>query len=208
MLFTEFEKYIKDRRGALHVGAHVGKERMWYIEQGFTKVIWFEPNEELFSILEYNIKGFVNHKAFNVGVHDTLKNAQLHIASNKGQSSSILELGTHKIHHPKIHYLYNKNIDLIRMDDFFQNTSNKIDDFNFLNIDVQGVELNVIKSFGYLINKLDYIYTEVNEEHLYQECCLIGEIDAYLKAFDFERVATHMTQYKWGDAFYVKKNLL
>ena len=208
MLFTEFEKYIKDRRGALHVGAHVGKERDWYVEQGFKPVLWFEPTKSVFQYLVQNIVGYDNHVAYNIGIHDSLKKAQLHIASNKGQSSSLLELGTHKLHHPKVHYIKDQEVKLMRMDDFLQQHNLDIQKFNFLNIDVQGVELNVIKSFGYLINKLDYIYTEVNEEHLYQECCLIGDIDAYLKAFVFVRVATHMTQYKWGDAFYVKKNLL
>ena len=210
MLFTSFERFIKSRRGAIHVGANDGAERVWYIKQGFEKVLWFEPNEELFQKLIKNIKekGCEKYKAFNIGIHDTIERADLHIANNNGQSSSILELGTHKTHHPKVHYVRNQEIDLIRMDVFFQNTSNKIEDFNFLNIDVQGVELNVIKSFGNLISKLDYIYTEVNEEELYVGCGLISEIDSYLKQFEFERVATHMTKNKWGDAFYVNKNLL
>ena len=150
----------------------------------------------------------MKHKAFNVGIHDIIEKTDLHIANNNGLSSSILELGTHKEHHPKVHYVRNQEINLMRMDSFFKNTSNKIEDFNFLNVDVQGVELNVIKSFGSLISKLDYIYTEVNEEELYVGCELVGEIDAYLKQFEFKKVATHMTRHKWGDAFYVKKNLL
>ncbi len=64
------------------------------------------------------------------------------------------------------------------------------------------MELNVIKSFGSFIEKLDYIYTEINEEKLYKECCLVNEIDSYLKLRGFVRIATKMTIYKWGDALY------
>jgi FkbM family methyltransferase len=208
MIFTDFEKYLKGKRGAFHVGAHLGEERHWYVKHGFSPVLYFEPNTILFPILEKNLKGFKNHTAYNVGVHDTITQTTLHISSNNGESSSILELGTHKIHHPKVHYIKNQEIALIRMDDFITRFNVDMEKFNFLNIDVQGVELGVIKSFGNLINKLDYIYTEVNEEYVYEGGCLIGEIDTYLKLFEFERVATHMTPYKWGDAFYIKKSLL
>ena len=204
MLFTNFTHYLKEKRGAIHVGAHEGKERNWYIQQGFDKVIWFEPNKEVFNRLQERIGSVFGHKAHNLGVHDTLDKAVLHIANNNGQSSSILDLGTHKVYYPKIKYIQDQEIQLIRLDNFFSIEGNNISDFNFLNIDVQGVELNVVKSFGTLITKMDYIYTEVNEEYLYCDCTLINEIDTYLNKFGFSRKATRMTSNKWGDAFYLK----
>lgn len=206
MLFTNFDRYLKEKRGAIHVGAHEGQERNWYIQQGFDKVIWFEPNKELFDRLQKRIEIINGHRAFNLGVHDVLKKATLHISSNDGQSSSILELERHSFYHPTVTYVDEQEIELIRMDDFFlEGNDYSVLDFNFLNIDVQGVELNVIKSFGNLITKMDYIYTEVNEEPLYKNCCLIGEIDQYLKQYGFVRKETLMTKNKWGDAFYLKE---
>ena len=56
------------------------------------------------------------------------------------------------------------------------------------------------------LQHVDYIYTEVNTEQVYQGCDEIGQIDEYLKQFGFERLATQVyEQYGWGDAFYVKK---
>ena len=208
MLFTDFEKYLKEKRGVLHVGAHTGEELDWYEAKGFTRGIWFEPNVELFPLLQYHIKGHDNHIAFNIGIHDTLRIAVLHIASNEGQSSSILDLGTHKKYYPNVRYIGDQEIKLMRMDDFLQANSIDINEFNFLNVDVQGVELNVIKSFGELLGKLDYIYAEVNEEELYVGISLLPEVDKYLEGFGFCRVGTYMTPKKWGDAFYIKKSLL
>ena len=37
-----------------------------------------------------------------------------------------------------------------------------INDYNFLNVDVQGSDLNVILSFGELLNKIDFVYSEIN----------------------------------------------
>lgn len=203
MLFKTFEKHIKRRMGAIHVGAHMGVEKDWYVQQGFSPVIWFEPNTEVFFRLANHLKSTRNHMAFNIGIHDELKFAKLHIANNKGQSSSILEFGTHTKYRPDIMYIGDEDIHLMRMDNFLFLTGRDINDYNFLNIDVQGVELNVLKSFGELLGALDYIYTEVNEEHLYKDCALIGDIDRYVEKFGFKRTDTFMTKQKWGDAFYV-----
>ncbi len=208
MLFQNFKKYLKEVRGVLHVGAHTGQELDMYETEGFTRVVWFEPNNKIFPILQANIAEYNNHQAFNIGIHDTLQKATLHISSNNGESSSLLDLGTHKRHYPRIRYVSDQEITLVRMDDFLQVNSIDIGEFNFLNVDVQGVELNVMKSFGDLLGKLDYIYTEVNEEELYIGLDLFPEIDRYLHAFRFRRVALYMTPKKWGDAFYVKTNLL
>ena len=180
---------------------------MWYAEQDFQGVLWFEPNPELFPILQENLKDYNNQMAFNIGIHDTIKKAVLHVASNEGQSSSILDLGLHAAYYPKVRYVKDIEIKLMRMDNFLFLSGRDIKQFNFLNIDVQGVELNVIKSFGNLINCLDYVYTEVNEEELYKGCALITEIDYYLAQYKFDSVLTKMQKKKWGDALYVKAHL-
>ena len=208
MLFTKFEKHIKVIKGAIHVGGHEGQERDWYRKLGFSPVIWFEPNKTLFQRLKRNLRGYVNQEAFNIGVHDTLEEAPLHISNNNGQSSSLLELGLHTVHHPKVKYIRDEVVPLTRIDTFFEDGNLDIKDYNLLNVDVQGVELNVIKSFGDLIGELDYVYAEVNEAEVYKECALVTEIDAYLEKYGFCRKVTYMTKCQWGDAFYIKKSLL
>jgi len=85
----------------------------------------------------------------------------------------------------------------------------KIDDFNFMNVDVQGADLNVILSMGEFLKNMDFIYTEINTIHMYDGCHLINEMDESLSEHGFIRTMTH--EYHgggWGDALYVKKNLL
>jgi len=202
MLFTNFETLITERRGALHVGAHDGGERDFY--KSFTEVLWFEPRKEAFEALERNLLFYPNQTAYNYGIFDETKTAIINVASN-GESSSLLKLGTHRIHHPNITYVKKEAVELIRMDEFLQKNEIDISRFNFLNIDVQGVELSVIKSFGSLISQIDYIYTEVNREPLYEGCCLVDEIDKYLDEYGFVRTHTKWTKANWGDAFYMKR---
>jgi hypothetical protein len=55
------------------------------------------------------------------------------------------------------------------------------------------------------LNKVDYLYTEVNSDYVYKDCALVTELDEYLKNFGLERVETKWTNCKWGDAFYMRK---
>jgi FkbM family methyltransferase len=208
ILTKKFEQYLKNLRGAIHVGANVGEERTWYKDQGFKKVLWFEPNKNLFPKLVDNLKEYPEQFAFNLGIHDYLKEGTLHISDNAGQSSSLLELGLHKKYHPKVHYIGDQVVALTRLDYFLEDAGEKIEDFNFLNIDVQGSELNVLKSLGDQLCKFDYVYLEVNDQELYVGCALLPEVDSYLDLCGFIRLKTEMTQWHWGDAFYIKEGSL
>jgi FkbM family methyltransferase len=205
-MILEISKYLKNVRGAVHVGGHDGEERDFY-DKYFSFVVYFEPNVKLFKRLLKNIYGYPNQTAFNFGVHDTLTEAELNISSNDGQSSSILEFGTHATNHPDVKYIGKQTIKLVRLDEMFIDYLD-IQKFNFLNIDVQGVELNVIKSLGMLLYSFDYVYCEVNNQEVYKNCSRVEEIDTYLSDFKFTRVETKWTKAGWGDALYIKSNLL
>ena len=56
--------------------------------------------------------------------------------------------------------------------------------------------------------KVDYLYTEVNSDQVYRDCSLINELDDYLKQFGLVRVETKWTEFRWGDAFYIRNTLL
>ena len=64
-----------------------------------------------------------------------------------------------------------------------------------MNLDIQGKELDALKSMGDYIQYVQYIYTEVNSEKVYKDCALLPEIDEFLKEKGFIRVACKM----WGN---------
>jgi len=76
-------------------------------------------------------------------------------------------------------------------------------------MDTQGYELEVLRGAKRTLEKIEYIYTEVNQDEVYENNAMIGDLDLFLNDFDMERVATgwHGSQ-TWGDAFYVKRGLL
>jgi len=74
----------------------------------------------------------------------------------------------------------------------------------FINLDIQGVELRAIKGLGEYLSHIDYIYTEVNEDSVYENNDLLKDIDKYLLLKGFSRKETCIINGNWGDALYTR----
>ena len=199
------KKYNILIKGILHVGAHYCEEITDYERLiPRSKILWVEAMPD---IVENCKKMFPNINIEQAVISDKNELVTFNV-SNNGQSSSILELGTHSILHPHIHYTNNFQAETKLLSQFIKNYDIE---YNFLNLDIQGAELKALKSLGNILHQFDYIYTEVNSVYVYKNCALIGEIDKYLDEFNFVRVEVQWwydNRTDWGDAFYIKKNLL
>lgn len=202
MLMTDLNKHFKTPlKGAIHIGAHHGQEKNWYLKNGIDPIVWVEANPEY----EIGLKARCpNDVVIISGVGNENKVETFKIANN-GESSSFLNLGTHEKEHPHVNFVNEINVQIKPMSDIILENNIDIDKYNFLNVDVQGYELEVFKGFKDYLNIFDYVYCEVNEDYLYENCALINEIDDYLLNFNLTRVETFMTVHKWGDALYIKK---
>ena len=190
-------------RGALHLGANIGEEAEAYYRNNVTKVIWIEGNPELREQLEKNISKYQGQKAYIQCVGDENKDTILHISNNASQSSSVLDLGTHKTAHPEVHFVKDIPVRIRRIDDMFAADEwGDLKDVDFLNIDLQGAELMALRGMGDLLKQFKWAYLEVNKEPLYVGCPMVEEIDEYMAGFGFKRIVTEWTNFGWGDACY------
>lgn len=200
-----YKKYSMDISGILHVGAHECEELVSYMKCGvkMNNVYWVEGNEVIYSKMKNkNIPNIYNSL---IDFEDD-KEVVFNI-SNNGQSSSILEFGTHSLHHPQVKYIEKKTYKTKRLDTFIDENKIPIEKINFINLDIQGIELRALKSMEKYLHNVDYIYTEVNNDYVYKDCNLIGEIDEYLEKLNFKRFDTKFYgNTGWGDAFYMKVN--
>lgn len=189
--------------GILHIGACELEEKQWYNQCGIDDehIQWFEANPKIVADMK---KKNPTAKIINYAMGSENKDeVVLNVANNK-QSSSLLQLGTHLVEHPQIHYTEQITVSMKRFDSLVESGRVKIEGYNFLNLDVQGYELEVLKGFGDLLHKVDYIYSEVNCAELYIGCPMIEELDKYLNAYGFIRKDTVMLSHKWGDCLYVR----
>jgi len=191
--------------GILHIGAHECEELNDYNRVGVnnSNIYWVEAMQEKVDFCKNRYNGVNIYQA----VIDEEDNKEITFnITNNGQSSSILEFGSHETSHPSVRVVSKQQMLTTRMDSLIEREHIPIERLNFVNLDIQGVELRALKSMEKYLQHVKYIYTEVNTEQVYKGCNLIGEIDEYLKQFGFTRVAQHIyKEYGWGDAFYIKQ---
>ena len=75
-------------------------------------------------------------------------------------------------------------------------------------MDTQGYELEVLKGATRVMEKIDYVYTEVNRIEVYENNAMVEELDAFMLQYDMIRAHEWWHVHGWGDAFYVKTHLI
>ena len=81
-----------------------------------------------------------------------------------------------------------------------------MNNYDFINIDTQGSELEILKGFEEYLDNIKYIYAEINVKKLYKDIALLSELDDYLYKKGFIRVETVIHEdVGWGQGFYIRK---
>ena len=201
-LASIMEEYGIALNGVFHIGAHKCEEMPIYKKLGLepTDVVWIDAMDTYVFLAK---KWGIPH-IYNAVVTDKDDDVISFNISNNNQSSSILELETHLLEHPDIHYVDTIQMNTITVDTFFKRNTLDPKKYNMWTIDIQGAELLALKGGVESLAHADLLYLEVNERELYKGCALIGEIDTFLEVHGFKRIRTEMTRHGWGDAVYIK----
>jgi FkbM family methyltransferase len=188
-------------KGVLHVGAHKCEELEIYNNYITPdKIVWIEANPTL---VKENLKSYPNLKIFSevVGEEDG-KEVNFNITNNT-LSSSTLDFKEHSKLHPHVKIVdkfktYTKTLNTI-----FEENNLNFNNYNFLVLDIQGVELSALKGLKNNLSHFNAIFTEINEDELYEGCCKLKDLDVYLQQFNFKRkFVTSLNGY--GNALYLK----
>ena len=197
------KKYDLKIKGVSHFGAHLGQEVDSYLQNNINNIHLFEPQKKIFDQLVSNHKKKVGLHFYNFGLGSENKMVKMYLDSAESQSSSILKPKSHLNLHPNIKFEGSEDIELKIYDNL------KIQNVNFLNIDVQGYELETLIGCKDSLSSIDYIYTEINSQEVYEDCPLVQDLDKFFTDNNFLRIETRwFDNLAWGDAFYIKTKYL
>jgi len=193
--------------GVIHVGAHHGQEIAEYIEMGSSRVILFEPLMNNFRVLNNNVLNFqsthpeVKINSYNVALGNSSNSSvKMNLSTNDLMSSSILTPKDHLTRHPEVGFGGEEFVLMNKLDDYVDQCFG----CNFLAIDTQGYELEVLRGGTEVLNSIDYVYCEVNRAEVYEGNAFVEEIDDFLLNYSMTRIATNWAGGIWGDALYQK----
>jgi FkbM family methyltransferase len=200
------KKYNAEIKGVIHIGAHTGEEHSTYIDIGINKLVYFEPLPHIFEKLVSNVKDS-NVIFHNCALGNDNTKIGMYVEKNDRYGcSSILKPSKN---YDRVPFLDEKVfVDMKKLDTF-----NFGKEFNMLNIDVQGYELEVLKGSTKTLENIDYIMCEINRSTEkkgieYINCALVGELQKFLINYEFKLVEQNWAGTSWGDGFFIRGNLL
>ncbi len=129
-------KYNLKPWDVLHIGTSKGQEAPTYKQVGIKQMIFVEAIYNVFCELCDNTRDYEDTECYHACISDKDGDqVDFHIASNEGQSSSILNFGNHQSIHPEVSFIATVPMTTQRIDSLITGK-----DFGnwFLNIDLQG----------------------------------------------------------------------
>jgi len=191
-------KYNLNITGVIHIGAHFGEEHTTYKTLDINNIVYFEPVKKTFDILKQRVN---DAELYNVALGNDNKMIEMYIEEADAYGcSSILQPSSN---YSTVKFEDKQLVEMKKLDDYGFNK------YNFLNIDVQGYELEVLKGAKNTLNHIDYIMCEINrvtnqKDLDYIGCSTVEQIEDYLKDYNFVLVQQDWAGISWGDGFFIK----
>jgi FkbM family methyltransferase len=196
----------------LHLGAHLGNEIEFYQQLNPEVIYWFEANPELITDLEKNISKYPNikQKVFNYAVSSETKKINFNLIYSNDMTntgcSSILELKEHSKQYPHIKKIKTVEVDSVKIDEFLS-SNNLITEFDYINMDIQGSEYDVLSTSELLFSKnlkLQIFQLETCQIEMYEGQKLESDIVEFMSSKGYEKKHYHAWAHNWGDCLFVK----
>ncbi len=198
-------------RGTIHIGANVGDEIPAYRAHGLEWAIMVEPLDAPFAELQRRLAGdprYLPVQALCAG--QVGRDCEFHVASNGGQSSSMLRPQRHMTEHPEVLFshvirMISTTVDTILADLAARDPAFTPECVDILYMDVQGAELEVLKGATGLLQHAKYVFCEVSYGGLYENDATIEGLQGFLRAFGFRLNWTDINRHGWGDALFIRR---
>lgn len=198
-------------KNVIQIGASGGQEIHMFHSNGVEFAVMIEPLEYPFSILSSNCKNRENYLPIQMGVgaEDGILTT-FYIASNDGQSSSVLKPAKHLSIFPYVSFNNEVKVTSYTLDTIARSvkSANPIfpDYYDLIYIDVQGAELEVFKGASQSLQKAMYVFAEVGYGGGYDNDVTYLRLVQYLDEFGFKLVSLDIDPNTgYGDAFLCKK---
>jgi FkbM family methyltransferase len=202
-------RFLRDARGVIHVGANVGQERELYARLGL-EVLWIEPIPDVFEALAANIANLPRQRALQCLVTDR-DDAQyeFHVANNGGESSSILDLKEHRDVWPTVGFTETLSLRSRTLATLLAQEKVDLARYDALVMDTQGSELLVLQGAGRVLDAFRFIKTEVPDFEAYAGCAKLDDIQRFLAERGYSEVsrdcfANHPAGGRYYDVVYRK----
>lgn len=209
-LYGLIKTFLDDRPIVLEAGAHEGENTSSFAElwpEG--QILAFEPNPRALSLVREVCKDYSNVRPFQLALdlEEGIKNFYLCQGPAKQTevegASSLLPSSEYMQYHYQGDVI---PVQCVVVDQWCQ--SNQIPKIDFMWLDLEGKELDVLKGAKNILKTTRVIYTETNFQEFRTNGAQYHELRRFLEEQGFEMIA-HWYLDQWqGNALFVKRELL
>lgn len=178
-------------RGVVHVGANTGQEIPWYLHRNHRPIIAVEPHPEAFEELE-RVYG-AGHGVICVNAALGAEDGELTLLiPQDGDSQRVSKYQPIPYHGDGHEWTHTPNtggeihVSLRRFDSWARETCIDLSPFDVLVIDVQGMELEVLRGMGRCLDDFRYLVVECSERPVYEGEAPAQEVIDWLRTQGFE----------------------
>ena len=198
----KFDDYLAHCRGIIHIGANEGQERDKYAAHGLP-VVWIEPIPDVCERLIANIAAHPDQRAIQALITDKDgKVSTLHVSSNHGASSSILDLHLHREIWPEVTFTRDVRLKSSTLPSALQAAGVDPAGYDAIVLDIQGAELLALKGAAPLLQGIHYVQTEAADFEAYKGGATVAEIAAFMGPHGFRLAGKKTTAGRRGLGFY------
>lgn len=197
-----FKELKKDKILYVDVGARWGITEPWTHFGDIVNIIGFEPDETECKKLNAQIREkdlFI--KYLPIALLDEKKDATLNITRSPGCSSLLTPNAKILNQFPDF-----ERFDIVKKTQLYTNSLNsvleeyRIKDIDFIKVDTQGTELNILKGAGQVLSRDVFgIAVEVEFAQLYENQPLFADVDEYLRECGFALFDLNRHRWKRGN---------
>jgi 2-O-methyltransferase len=199
-----FVQFLPENPIILEAGAHKGKDT---VEMA---MLWpagtihaFEPVPALFKKLENNTRNLKNVHCYQLALGNNRGREIMYLSSGASDgSSSLLPPKEHLNIFPTVYFDEELTVNTMTLDGWAE--SNNIQNIDFMWLDLQGMELNVLKSGKNILQTVTAIYTEVSSIEAYKDQTLYSDLNEWLTSNGFY-IEREVVDKGGGNVFFIRK---
>ncbi len=203
--------YLPEDPIVFEAGAYDGSDSvkmatMW--QKG--KIISFEPNPSAFKAYQEKATKFSNMVGYHLAVNSYNGTATFYLCWGTGGKDPVFE-GASSLLTPsaamKTHYMGPKiEVPCVVLDDWCQDHG--LDKIDFMWLDLEGFEVQMLKSSPEILKTVKVIYTETNFFRFRKGTTMYTVLHKFLKEQGFTLVAHWYNEGLQGDAIFVREELV
>lgn len=196
--------FLPDSPRILEAGAHIGRDtvkmaRLW----PDATIYAFEPVPDLFQQLKERTAGLPNIHSFQLALSNTMGTATMHVSTGASTAaSSLFEPHEYRKSRPNVHF-HPIIVHTITLDQWAE--EQRIDHIDFLWLDMQGNELNVLKASTKIFPTARALLIEASFTQRFKGNPLYDEIIGWLATHGFKAIAQDEPKHDKVNIFFIRK---